>query len=89
MPGIPRVANVDGSFKDGNEDVKFNKGDLVFASTYTSGRVSVPPTCCPTPLTRWVQDPTKFPNPEAVNINRDPSLYSVFGSGMHNCRHFC
>ncbi|KAL8280766.1 hypothetical protein RQP46_006770 [Phenoliferia psychrophenolica] len=67
-PGIPRVALRSGSFQDGDKEVNFNKGDMLFASIWSSGR-----------------DPSIFANPDAVDISRDPSLYQVFGDGMHNC----
>ncbi|KAL8280760.1 hypothetical protein RQP46_006764 [Phenoliferia psychrophenolica] len=37
-PGIPRIANESGSFKDGSQVVTFQKGDMIFASLYSSGR---------------------------------------------------
>ena len=42
-PGIPRVALDSGSFRDGRQLVKYNKGDIIFASLYSSGRVGLPP----------------------------------------------
>lgn len=40
-PGIPRIANVDGSFPDGDKEVAFKKGDMIFASTWSAGRVRI------------------------------------------------
>ncbi|KAK4702162.1 linoleate 10R-lipoxygenase, partial [Phenoliferia sp. Uapishka_3] len=37
-PGIPRVATKDGSFMDGEKEVKYSQGDMIFASMYTCGR---------------------------------------------------
>ncbi|KAK4706087.1 linoleate 10R-lipoxygenase, partial [Phenoliferia sp. Uapishka_3] len=37
-PGIPRVATANGSFKDGDKDVEFSQGDIMFASMQSCGR---------------------------------------------------
>ncbi|KAK4699084.1 hypothetical protein P7C70_g7182, partial [Phenoliferia sp. Uapishka_3] len=68
VTGIPRVANFNGSFRDGNRDVPFKAGDMIFASIYNSSR-----------------DPSKIPHPNEVDVSRDPSIYNVFGAGIHNC----
>ncbi|KAL8280949.1 hypothetical protein RQP46_006628 [Phenoliferia psychrophenolica] len=66
--GLPRVAKVNGTYRDGQNEVTLRTGDVVIIGTSAAHL-----------------DPSAFPEPYKVKLDRDLSKYILLGEGLHSC----